>query len=107
MKPGTFIIYAPPQGWREDRLEAVRRAVRRIAKTLGAGVRVIRTPAAHTVYVFYRNGRAEDVPIYYDRDGRRGEEEVYRTAWSVVFALSFHPAYPALQRIQEGLRWRS
>jgi hypothetical protein len=93
---GRFLVYASDSGRRSVGL-----AVRRIAKDLGMGVRVVRTKRKQVpIYVYYQCGEEEAVPIYCDGSEQLGVDGVYAKLKGMMFVLSFHPKHSALRSLR-------
>ncbi len=97
---GKFMVYASAFPGRSDRLKTVGRAVFRIADRLGADIEISQRRNVQSIFVYYRNGGKERIPVYCDWGKNWNEEDVYHSIWSVVYALSFHPEYSVLQTIR-------
>jgi len=99
---GKFIVYASAFPRQNDRLKTVGRAAVRIAERLGADIEISQRRDVLSVFVYYRNGGKERIPVYCDWGKNWNEEDVYHSIWSVVYALSFHPEYSVLQTIRKS-----
>ena len=97
---GKFVVYASAFPRRNERLRTVGRAVVRIAEKLGADVEISQKGNVLSVFVYYKNGGKEKIPVYCDWGKKWSEDEVYRSIWSLVYALSFHPEYSVLQTMR-------
>jgi len=53
------------------------------------------------IYVYYKNGDEEPIPIYCDKGGKFGMQEIYKALRNMIFVLSFHPKHSALKRIRK------
>ena len=53
------------------------------------------------IYVYYKNGDEEPIPIYCDKSGKSGMQEIYRALRNMMFVLSFHPKHSALKRVRK------
>jgi len=53
------------------------------------------------IYVYYKNGDEEPIPIYCDKGEKFGMQEIYKALRNMMFVLSFHPKHPALKRIRK------
>ncbi|MGQ9530260.1 MAG: hypothetical protein ACUVQX_02590 [Candidatus Bathycorpusculaceae bacterium] len=83
----------------------MRRAAERMAKLLKLNFEVVTLRGKFTpIYVYYKSGDEEPVPIYYDKDGKADEGEIYKALRNMIFVLSFHPKYATLRRIRKEFR---
>jgi len=98
---GKFMVYASPFSKRNERLKTVGRAVVRIAERLGADVEIAQKRDVLSIFVYYKNGGKEKIPVYCDWGKNWKEDDVYHAIKSVVYALSFNPEYSVLQKIRE------
>ena len=55
------------------------------------------------IYVYYKNGDEEPIPIYCDKSGKFGMQEIYKALRNMMFVLSFHPKHSALKRIRKDV----
>jgi hypothetical protein len=55
------------------------------------------------IYVYYKSGDGEPIPIYCDKGGKFGMQEIYKVLRKMMFVLSFHPKHSALKRIRKGV----
>ncbi|MCS7124058.1 MAG: hypothetical protein NZ932_01390 [Candidatus Bathyarchaeota archaeon] len=104
MKPnhGKLLIYAPKRASRKGRLKVVRMAAEKTAKALNLDFEVVAFRGRTPIYVYYKNGAEDPVPLYCDREGTKNQEEVCSALWSMMFVLSFHPKYSALKPIRRA-----
>jgi hypothetical protein len=56
-----------------------------------------------TIYVYYKNGEEEPIPVYCDKNGKTNTQEVYRALRKMMFVLSFHPKHSALKEIRKEI----
>ena len=101
LSSGKFLIYTSRFSRRRERLKTVGRAVVRVAERLGADIEVYQRNDALSVFVYYKNGGKEEIPVYCDWDKNWNEEEVYHAIRNVIYTLSFHPEYTVLQTIRK------
>jgi len=105
---GKFLVYAPPSSLRNERLKTISKAVVKIAEKLGAEVEITRRRDVLSIFVFYKNGGEEEIPVYCDWGKNWDEDDIYHSIRSVVYALSFHPRYSVLQKIREvRMEWQN
>ncbi len=55
------------------------------------------------VYVYYKYGDDEPIPIYCTRNGESDMQEIYATLRNMMFVLSFHPKHSALKQIRREI----
>ncbi|MEM2609250.1 MAG: hypothetical protein QXM13_01920 [Candidatus Bathyarchaeia archaeon] len=97
---GKFLVYAPKTMSHRGRLKVVKAAVEKTAKTLNLDFEIVASKGNTPIYVYYKNGTAEPVPLYYDGEGTKNLEQVCSALGGMMFVLSFHPKYAALKRIR-------
>ena len=97
---GKFMVYASPFSTRNGRLKTVGRAVVRIAERLGAEVEIAQRRGVLSIFVYFKNGGKEKIPVYCDWGKKWNEDDIHHSIWSVIYALSFHPGYSVLQTIR-------
>jgi hypothetical protein len=56
-----------------------------------------------SIYVYYKDGDEEPVPIYCNNGEKSNAQEVYATLRNMMFVLSFHPKHSALRRMRKEL----
>lgn len=100
---GKLLVYAPKLASRSRRLKVVKDAVKETARTLNLDFEVVAFKKNTPIYVFYKNGAEEPVPLYCDGEGEKSIEQVCRALRSMMFVLSFHPKYAALKRIRKAV----
>ncbi|MGB9778103.1 MAG: hypothetical protein ACPLW8_01750 [Candidatus Bathyarchaeales archaeon] len=99
---GKLMIYASNSTFNEKRIRFIRAAAEKMAKVLKANFEVVTLGEKFTpIYVYYKNGEEEPVPIYCDKDGKANEKEIYNALRNMIFVLSFHPKYSGLRRIRK------
>lgn len=82
------------------RHKTVGRAVVRIAEMLGADIELSQRRNVLSVWVYYKNGGKEEIPLYCDWGKNWNEDDVYYAIRNVVYALSFHPEPAVLQPVR-------
>ena len=98
---GKLLVYAPKTVSCRKRLKVVKAAVEKTAKTLKMKFEVVAFKGNTPIYVYYKDGTADPVPLYCDGEGTKSLEQVCGTLRSMMFVLSFHPKYTALKRIRK------
>lgn len=99
---GKLLIYTPRMASHRERLKVIKAAVEKTAKTLNLDFEVVAFKGNTPIYVYYKDGAAEPVPLYCDSKGEKSMEQVCNTLRSMIFVLSFHPKYAALKRIRRA-----
>ena len=99
LSSGKFVIYTSRSSGRRKRLKTIGRAVVRVAERLGADIEVYQRKDVLSIFVYYKNGGEEKIPVYCDWGKNWDEEDVYHAIRSVIYALSFHPKYEVLQTV--------
>jgi hypothetical protein len=99
---GKLMIYASSSTFHEERMRFIRAAAEKMAKVLKLNFEVITLREKFTpIYVYYKNGDEEPLPIYCNKDGKADEREVYTALRNMIFVLSFHPKHSALRQIRK------
>ena len=55
------------------------------------------------IYVYYKTGDEEPIPIYCNNNSQSDIEEVYAALRNMMFVLSFHPKHQDLKRIRKNI----
>ena len=55
------------------------------------------------IYVYYKNGDEEPIPIYCNNNEQSNMEEICTTLRNMMFVLSFHPKHSALRHIRREI----
>ena len=55
------------------------------------------------IYVYYKTGDEEPIPIYCSNNGQSDMEEVYTALRNMMFVLSFHPKHQALRHVRKDV----
>jgi hypothetical protein len=98
---GKLMVYVSSFASCERRLKHVRAAVEKMAELLKLGFEVVTFDEKFTpIYVYYKNGEEEPIPVYCDKDGKTNAQEVYGALRKMMFVLSFHPKHSALKEIR-------
>lgn len=99
---GKLLIYASSFTSHGKRLKSVSLAAEKMAKLLKLNFKVIMfTQKIMPIYVYYKNGDEEPIPIYCDKDGKTDMKEIYAALRNMMFVLSFHPKHSALKQIRK------
>jgi hypothetical protein len=101
---GKLLVYASGFISSEERFSSVSEAVERIAKLLRLNFEVVTCEEeVEPIYVYYKNGEEDPVPIYCDKGEKTSLKEVYSALRSMMFVLSFHPRYLALKHMRRRI----
>jgi hypothetical protein len=101
---GKLFVYASSFASRGKRFEPVRVAAERMARHLRLSfeVKTFRKKF-EPIYVYYKNGSDEPIPIYCVSDTRSNIEEICTSLRNMMFVLSFHPKHSALRQIRKEI----
>jgi hypothetical protein len=100
---GKLLVYASSAVSYGSRLKSVSAATEKMAKVLKLNVEVVTFREEFIpIYVYYKNGDEEPVPIYCDK-GEKSSMQIYTALRKMMFVLSFHPKHSALKRIREEI----
>jgi hypothetical protein len=101
---GKLFVYASSFVSREKRFKPVRVAAERMATHLKLSfeIKTFRKKF-EPIYVYYKNGSDEPIPIYCVSDKQMGIEEICRSLRNMMFVLSFHPRHSALREIRKEI----
>ena len=101
---GKLLVYASSSRMRQRRLKSVSAAVKKTAKMLSLDVEVVALKGVEApIYVYYKDGENEPVPLYCDGERESSPEHVCTALKSMMFVLSFHPKYSALRKIRKEI----
>ena len=101
---GKLLVYASSFASRGNRMKSVSVATERMAKMLNLNVEVVTFREKFApIYVYYKNGDEEPVPIYCNKGEKSGIKEIYTALRNMMFVLSFHPKHSALKRIRREI----
>lgn len=99
---GRLLVYASSFSSREKRLKPVSNAAERMARLLKLNVEIVTFRKKFTpIYVYYKKGEEEPVPLYCDNNDKPDGEAIYRTLRNMMFVLSFHPKHTALKGMRD------
>lgn len=99
---GKLMVYVSNLASCERRLEHVKAAVEKIAKLLKLTFEIVTLSEKITpIYVYYKNGEEEAIPVYCDKGVKTNTQEIYRALRNMMFVLSFHPKHPDLKEIRK------
>jgi len=101
---GKLLVYASVFAFNGRRLKSVSTIVARVARLLNLDFEVVAFKGNFKpIYVYYKNGEEEPIPLYCDRDGKVKSRGVLSALKSMMFVLSFHPRYSALKRMRNEI----
>lgn len=101
---GKLLIRASSFTSHEKRLKSVSMATEKMAKLLKLNFEVITFGEKITqIYVYYKNGDEEPIPIYCNKGEESNMNEIYTALRNMIFVLSFHPKHSALRQIRNGI----
>ena len=93
---GKLLVYASSTLSDGDRFKSVSVAAEKMAKLLRLGLEVVTFQEEFTpIYVYYKSGEEEPIPIYCDKGGESGGREISEALKNMMFVLSFHPKHTA------------
>jgi hypothetical protein len=96
---GKLSVYASNFASHRKRLKSVSVAAEKMAKHLKMSfeVKTFRKKF-ESIYVYYKNGDDEPVPIYCVSEQHSSTEDICITLRNMMFVLSFHPKHSALRQ---------
>ena len=99
---GKLLVYASSFVSHGKQLKSVSIATEKMAKLLKLNVEIVTFREKFApIYVYYKNGDEEPIPIYCNKNGESSIKEVYKTLRNMMFVLSFHPKHSALKHIRK------
>jgi len=99
---GKLLVYASSFASFEKRLKPVSGAAEKMAKLLEINVEVVKFRKKFTpIYVYYKEGEGEPIPIYCDNGEGSDMQQVYKVLRNMMFVLSFHPKHSTLRSIRK------
>jgi len=101
---GKLLIYASRFAFSQKGLKSVSAAVEKIAETLRLDLEFVsfKDNFKH-IYVYYKNGEDEPIPVYCNKGGEAEVKDVFRALRNMMFVLSFHPKYSGLKRVRKEI----
>lgn len=98
---GTLLVYASSFAYNEEHFKPVSLAARKVAKLLKLDFEVVVFGEnVKPIYVYYKNGGEEPIPIYCNKGDVVDVQDVYRALRNMMFVLSFHPRHSFLKHIR-------
>jgi hypothetical protein len=101
---GKLFVYASCFVSRERRFEPVRAATKKMARYLNLTfeIKTFRK-RFEPIYVYYKNGDDEPIPICCVNDKFTDIEEICSSLRNMMFVLSFHPRHSALKQMRKEI----
>jgi hypothetical protein len=101
---GKLFVYASTFTSRQKRLKPVSLATEKMARLLKLGFEIKTFRERFTpIYVYYKNGDEEPIPIFCSNNERSDPQTVYSALRNMMFVLSFHPKHSALRHVREEI----
>lgn len=101
---GKLLVYASRFRTPVTRLRSINVAAERMAKSLKLGMEIVKIGEKNApVYIYYKNGEEEAIPIYCDRGGNSKTDEICTVLKNMMFVLSFHPKHSALRNVRREI----
>lgn len=101
---GKLLIYASNFASRGDRIRTVSMATEQMARLLDLNIEIVKFRERFTqIYVYYKNGDDEPIPIYNDKGEKSDIQKILSALRNMMFVLSFHPRHLALSRMRNEL----
>lgn len=99
---GKFLIYSS-RAQNSERLKIVGSAVSKVANSLNLKTEALPRRELLSIYVYYKDGAGDEIPIYCDWGKYWKEREVSRAIRNMMFVLSFHPRHSALRALRSQM----
>jgi len=97
-------LFVCASSFSQKRLKPVRMAVEKTAKLLKLNFEIKTFRKSFTpIYVYYKTGDEEPIPIYCNNNSQSDIEEVYVALRNMMFVLSFHPKHQDLKRVRKNI----
>ncbi len=101
---GKLVVFASNSITDEKCLKLISIAAKRTAEALKLGFEAKTLVAKSSmIYVYFKSGRCEAIPIYCTHGAAIEFEEVCTNLRKMMFVLSFHPKLQALRHVREEL----
>jgi len=101
---GKLLVYASSFSSREKRLKPISSAAEKMASLLNLNVEVVTFRKKFApIYVYYKEGGSEPIPIYCDNAERSDVQQIYNALRNMMFVLSFHPRHTALKSMRSAI----
>lgn len=101
---GMLFVYASAFTCRQKRLKPVSVAAEKMARLLKLNFEIKTFRKRFTpIYVYYKNGNEEPIPIYCTNNDQSSIQEIYTALRNMMFVLSFHPKHSALRHARREI----
>ena len=101
---GKLLIYASNFVSDEERLRPVSVAAQKMAELLKLNFEVvIFGEKLAPIYIYYKDGDEEPIPVYCNKGEKADVHQVYETLRNMMFVLSFHPRHSVLRRMRKEI----
>ena len=101
---GKLLVYASSAAPYRKRLKSVSAAAEKTAKKLNLDIEIVALKdGTAPIYVYYKNGKEEPIPLYCDKNQKPSVENICNALRSMMFVLSFHPKYSALRKLRKEI----
>jgi len=101
---GKLLVYASTFADYTERLKSISSAAEKTARLLNLNFKIVTfNKKFATIYVYYKNGDEEPVPLYCAYEGESDMHKVCRALRNMLFVLSFHPKYLALREARKEI----
>jgi hypothetical protein len=101
---GKLLIYASRFVSNEERLKSVSVAAEKMAASLNLSFEVVTFgEKIAPIYIYYKNGEEEPIPLYCDKGGNVNVQDVCIALRNMMFVLSFHPKHSALKQMRKEI----
>jgi hypothetical protein len=98
------MVYASSFSSSEKRLKPVNVATEKMAKLLKMDVELVTfRERIKPIYVYYKEGDEEPIPIYFDKGEKTNAREIYTALRNMMFVLSFRPGHTALRQMRKEI----
>lgn len=99
---GKLLVYASNRVSRGRRLKSVSMAAEKMAELLRLDLEIVTFKEEFApIYVYYKKGDEDPIPIYCHKRGESDMQEVYEALRNMMFVLSFHPRHSALKQMRK------
>jgi hypothetical protein len=79
-------------------------ATKRMAKVFNLNMEIVTFHEEFApIYVYYKNGDEEPIPLYCNKGEKSGIQEICATLRNMMFVLSFHPKHSSLKQFRKEI----
>jgi hypothetical protein len=101
---GKLLVYASTFADYKRRLKSISSATEKMARMLNLNFKIVTFRKKFApIYVYYKNGDEEPVPLYCAHEGESNIQEVSKVLKNMLFVLSFHPKYSVLRTARKEI----